>query len=285
MVVIEGGFERAARRLHLTQSAVSQRVRQLEEQYGCILLKRTTPPEPTLQGQPLLTHYRQVAQLEADLGATGVEVSSPAFQSLAIGINADSLATWFFAAVEPLLASENLVLDLHVDDQELTHQLLQDGKVWGCISTRSQPLQGCRTRQLGTMRYGAFAAPSFVAKWFPEGFTLAAIESAPMITYNRSDDLNRRMFDRIFARQPLNPPSFFVPSVEMYSQFISAGTCYGMLPEQQSGPLLASGRLIDLCPSARIDVSLYWHCWNLRSATMDRFDQQLLQSARRLLRQ
>ena len=47
MVIIEGGFEKASRRLHLTQSAISQRVKLLEDQYGQILLKRTSPPEPT----------------------------------------------------------------------------------------------------------------------------------------------------------------------------------------------------------------------------------------------
>ena len=42
-VIQEGGFERAAQALFLTQSAVSQRVRQLEESSGQILKTSLSP--------------------------------------------------------------------------------------------------------------------------------------------------------------------------------------------------------------------------------------------------
>jgi len=285
MVILEGGFEKAARKLHLTQSAVSQRIKQLEDQYGQILLKRIAPPEPTEQGLPLLVHYRQVYQLEADLHHLRQERRSAPFASLPVGLNADSLATWFLLAIDTFLDQEQIVLDLHVDDQELTHELLQEGKVWGCISTRNRPLQGCRVTRLGRVKYGIFATEQFVRQWFPDGLSLLAAEKAPMARYNRKDDLNARMFSLLFGRQPENPPTFFLPSTEIYGQFVIASKCYGILPEQQSQPLETSGKIINLSPPHLVDVELFWHCWSLRSALMERFSNHLLASAQQLLDQ
>ena len=42
-VVREGSFERAARALNVTPSAISQRIRLLEERVGCALVVRAQP--------------------------------------------------------------------------------------------------------------------------------------------------------------------------------------------------------------------------------------------------
>jgi LysR family transcriptional regulator (chromosome initiation inhibitor) len=285
LTILEGGFEKASRKLHLTQSAVSQRVKLLEDQYGQILLKRTSPPEPTESGLPLLVHYRQVSQLETDLRFDLKNKAAPEFASLAIAVNADSLATWFFAAVKEVLEEERLVLELHVDDQERTHELMQDGKVWGCISTRSQPLQGCRATRLGRVRYGIFASGDFAEKWFPGGLTRDALERAPMARFNRKDDLNSRMFALLLPRPPDNPPTFFLPSTEIYCLFIVEGKCYGILPEQQSNVLEAAGRIINLSPGHWLNVDLYWHSWNLKSTLMERFSRHFIAGSRKILGQ
>lgn len=283
MVIIEGGFEKASRKLHLTQSAISQRVKQLEDQYGQILLKRTSPPEPTQHGLPLLVHYRQVSQLETDLRHSCNHDRQSPFSSLAIGINADSLATWFFEAVEDVLTEEQIVLDLHVDDQERTHELMRDGKVWGCISTRTQPLQGCKATLLGRVRYGIFSTADFSGKWFPDGLTPESFERAPMARYNRKDDLNSRMFSLLLAHPPQDPPTFFLPSTEIYGLFVTKGQCYGILPEQQSSRLEAGCRIINLSPDHWLEIELYWHSWNLKSDLMERFSRRFVACAQRIL--
>ena len=184
MVVNEGGFDKAADALHITQSAVSQRVKLLEEFTGQILIARTTPPTTTLAGRKLLKHYLKVKRLEDDLTGEMEKPSDKKLPSIAIGLNADSLATWFLDAIRTFLLREGVLLDIRVDDQDQTHRLLRDGEVMGCISTQEQPLQGCRIEFLGHMTYHMFAASEFAKKLFPNGLALAEAIHAPAIIYN-----------------------------------------------------------------------------------------------------
>ena len=282
-VIAEGGFERAARHLNLTQSAVSQRVRLLEDQYGQILLQRSSPPQPTPAGTVLLAHYRQVRQLENDL-LLAREENPLAFAQVSIGVNADTLATWFGAAVEEILKTERIVLDIQVDDQDNTHELLQRGEVWGCVTTRQRPQQGCRSVYLGVMEYCLFATPQFAARWFPQGFTLQEAAVAPMALFNRKDDLNRKFFQLAFNRQPDRPPTFYIPSSEKYADFVVRGYCSGILPRLQAAAFESAGKIINLAPAHTIEVHLYWHCWNLKSPRMAFFDKAFVKAARHLLR-
>lgn len=281
-VISEGGFEKAAKILHLTQSAVSQRIKLLEDQYGQVLLQRTSPPQPTKPGQILLAHFKQVQQLENDL-FLGQQDHQHTFTSVSIGINADALATWFPAAVSTILKCEQIVLDIRVDDQDNTHELLQKGEVWGCITTKKRAQQGCRSTYLGKMNYGLFAAPEFAAKWFPQGFRFQELQRTPVALFNRKDDLNRLMFQKVFGKEPQSPPTFFIPSSEKYADFIVNGYCYGVLPAQQAAEFEQAGKIFNLSPRHTVDVELYWHCWTLKSPRMTSFDEQFVHAAQKLL--
>lgn len=283
MVVQEGGFDRAAAALHLTQSAVSQRVRLLEDQTGQILLARTTPPRPTVAGKRMIKHFHQVAQLEAELAEEADFIGSPGYRSLAIGINADSLATWFVAAVAPCLESLPLVLDIRVDDQDEAHRLLRDGDVAGCISTRAPPVQGCRMTALGTMPYRLYATPAFARQFFPDGVTVAAVDVAPALIFNRKDRLLHRLLESEFKVRTDRFPRHYLPSSEKFVDWIMAGLAYGMLPDLQALPLKAQGRLIDLRPGAVVDVALFWHCWGVATKSLDVLTCALVDGGRRML--
>ncbi len=276
MVVQEGGFDKAARRLYLTQSAISQRVKLLEAQTGQVLLARTTPPRATPAGRRMITHYLQVKRLEDDLTA---ESGETAFTTLAVGVNGDSLATWFFDAVHPFLEKHHVLLDLKVEDQDQTQMLLKNGEVIGCISTMDQPLQGCRMAYLGCMIYRPVASPGFHQRWFPDGLEWAQAGQAPFLIYNRKDELHVKLFRQLFGRVPASLPAHYLPSSEKFVDFITHGLAYGMLPDQQSADLLAQNRLVDLAPGAPVAVKLYWHCWNLKSDLLAALTQRLVQGA------
>lgn len=283
MVVREGGFDKAADALHITQSAVSQRVKLLEEHTGQILIARTTPPGTTSAGRKLLKHYLKVKRLEDDLTGEMDKPADQGFTSIAVGLNADSLATWFPHAVGSFLLKERVLLDIRVDDQDQTHRLLKDGDVMGCISTLDRSLQGCRIDFLGQMTYRMFATPEFARQWFPNGLTINAAGRAPAIIYNRKDELHCKLFLQAFGVAPDAIPINYVPSSEKFLDFISMGIGYGMMPLQQGEFFLKKGRLVDLAPRHNVPVKLYWHWWNLKSKILERLTQQLIKGAKRLL--
>jgi LysR family transcriptional regulator (chromosome initiation inhibitor) len=283
MVAREGGFDKAARRLHLTQSAVSQRVKLLEEQTGQVLLARTTPPRATTAGRRMITHYLRVKRLEDDLLDAAAPSGAGAFSAMAVGINGDSLATWFFAAVRPFIETHNVLLDLRIDDQDQTQRLLKNGEVIGCISTMDQPMQGCRMDYLGQMVYRPVATPAFVAQWLPTGLDDEAARRAPFLIYNRKDELHRKLFIQHLGGVPSPLPAHYLPSSTKFVDFIAAGLAYGMLPDQQSADLMARGQLVDLAPGCQVAVKLYWHCWKLKSDLLASLTTRLVQGARGLL--
>jgi len=283
MVIQEGGFEKAALSLHLTQSAISQRVKLLEDRTGKILLSRSTPPQPTEAGEQLVKHYLQVKLLEDGLGE---ELSTNVDEEpvrLAVGVNADSLASWFLGAVGPLLSDGRLLIDLHVDDQEQTHQLLKEGAVVGCVSNKSTAIQGCRVEFLGAMRYRLLASPEFVDRWFPEGLTPSGGTLAPAVIFNRKDQLHYTFLQQAFGEGVKLKCAHYVPAPEQFLQMIRDGYACGMVPDWQSERLRDGGQLVEVYAATHVGIDLYWHCWNLTSAPLQRFSAQLVQEARRLL--
>ena len=292
-VVEQGGFDKAARALHLTQSAVSQRVRLLEDRMGQVLVVRANPPAPTEAGRRVLSHYRQVRRLEEDLG----EAVSPGYDPdadpagtdaervavLPLGVNADSVATWLPDALQELAVDGRVLLDVRVDDQDQTHTLLRDGEVLGCVSAREEPMQGCRAEYLGRMDYRLCGSPAYAARWCPDGLDARLAGRVPLLIFNRKDELHRKLFLRAFGAEPDSLRALYYPTAEGFPDAALRGWGAAMLPEQQSAPLLAARRLVDLLPGHRATVRLYWHRWNLRSPLLDRLTGALLAGAREAL--
>lgn len=282
LVVQEGGFEKAATVMNLTQSAISQRIKLLEDRAGKILLSRTSPPQPTEAGRHLIKHYLQVKLLEEGLEGEVSGVFEPSIK-LSLGINADSLASWFLPAIGNLLENGRLLIDLHVDDQEQTHKLLRDGVVVGCISNLASPIQGCKVDYLGAMTYRLLARPEFVSKWFPDGLTAAKVAIAPAVMFSRKDMLHHKILHLLFGTSIEVQTIHYVPSIEQYTQMISAGYAYGMIPDWQSDQLRAKGDVVEVHERAIDSVKLYWHRWNIDSVPLKMFSAQLVKKAKHLL--
>jgi LysR family transcriptional regulator (chromosome initiation inhibitor) len=283
MVVQEGGFEKASRAMNLTQSAVSQRVRLLEERVGKILLSRTSPPQPTDAGQHLIKHYLQVRLLEDGLEEEMNGANDLLPVRLALGINADSLSSWFLPAIEDLLKDGRILIDMHVDDQEQTHKLLRDGVVVGCISDVASPMQGCKIDFLGTMKYRLLARPDFISKWFPNGLTVSASENAPAVMFTRKDMLHYKILQDVLGKNVEVKAIHYVPSNEQFLQMISAGYAYGMVPDWQSETLRSNGGLVEVNENAFDSVKHFWHCWNIDSVPLNALSNRLVSKAKTLL--
>lgn len=282
-IVEEGGFERAAVRLSVTQSAVSQRLRALEAQVGTVLLVRSRPIKPTSAGRLLIKHAMQMRLLRADL-ETDLQDLTPGTGALreedriSIAINADSIATWALPALGEMV-SEGLPLEIITDDQDFTHEWLREGQVLGCVTTLKQALRGCKVLPLGVMHYVAIASPAFATAHCPQGLTPHNFRSIPFIAFNRKDDMQTEFVSRACGLRRVALSQRFVPSVEGQVQAALDGWGACVLPQLKVAHLLASGQLVDLAPKVSLPVNLYWHCWNLDSVVIDRLTDALSSAA------
>ena len=281
-VVECGGFERAARSLGLSQSAISQRIKLLEARAGAPVLQRASPPRPTPAGQRLLNHVQQVRLLERDLQQDIPMAGSddqPA--RLRIALNADSLATWWAAAVAELCESERLLLDLLVDDQDVGLRRMRAGEVAGCLCATPEPVAGARSVLLRHMRYLAVACPAFIRQHFPEGLNAESVASAPAIVFGQDDQLQHRFVSQqAWAGQF---PYHLCPSSEGFVRRLVSGLGWGMVPALQISQELADGVLQELAPGEGIEVPLYWHYWRHGGRLLESLTNQLVREAPRWL--
>jgi LysR family transcriptional regulator (chromosome initiation inhibitor) len=275
-VVEHGSFDAAARVLHVTPSAVSQRIKALEQAVGQVLVRRARPCVPTAAGRPLVRLGGQMALLEQEALAAAREGSDGHTRTrLAVVVNADSLAGWFLPA---LTALTDVVFELHTDDEGHTADLLRDGTVMAAVTTEHLAVRGCRVQRLGAMRYLAVAAPATHAAWFAGRDPAVAFATAPMVRFNRKDTLQHR-FARTVSRRDVDPPTHFVPAPASFTEAIRLDLGWGLVPEDVARADIAAGRLVDLADGHHLDVPLYWQCWRLESATLTALTTAVLAAA------
>ena len=283
-IVEEGGFERAAVRLSITQSAVSQRLRSLEVQVGTVLIVRSRPLKPTSAGRLLLKHALQTRLLRADLArdlkdlAPGAAGSGGEVERISIAINADSIATWALPALSEL-ARRGLGLEIITDDQDFTIEWLREGRVLGCVTTLKQALRSCKIVPLGAMRYVAVAEADYAAVHCPRGLSPHNFRHQPFIAFNRKDDLQGEFIAHAFHLKHVALSQLYVPSSEGQVSAVLAGWGVSVVPELQVREHLRSGRLVNVAPGHTLPVDLYWHCWNLDSVVLDALTAALTAAA------
>ncbi len=282
MVVEQGGFEKAAQRLFITQSAVSQRIRSLEEQIGKIVITRANPPIPTVAGYELIKHCHQVGRLEAELENTFDEQDEETFSTLSIGTNADSLALWLLPSLQDFYSEHKIVIDFSVDDQDETRTLLQNGIVAGCITSNDKPLKGCSMTHLGKMDYHLVCTPAFKERWFKKGLTIESIQEAPAVIFNSRDTLQRQYLLDHYQMNFSAIPTHQIPSTEKFLELISMGSAYGMVPFLQYRQKLKTHELVELSEVPK-GVDLFWHCWNIPSRQLSLFSEAVISGAKEYL--
>ncbi|TGD89784.1 LysR family transcriptional regulator ArgP [Mycolicibacterium sp. CH28] len=270
-----GSFEAAADRLHVTPSAVSQRIKALEKYVGQVLLVRGKPCVPTAAGVPLLRLAAQTAMLEAEAiaemtGDTGL-ARRP---RIAIVVNADSMATWFPGVLAGL---PGVLFDIRIEDQDHSARLLREGTVMGAVTTERTPVPGCRVRPLGVMRYLPVASADYVQRYLQQGFTPDAVASAPSLAWNRDDALQDMLVNKVFRRS-IDRPVHYVPTAEGFGMAVRAALGWGMYPEQSARPALADGSFVQIA-DVHLDVPLFWQCWKLDTPIVEKTTAAIVSAA------
>ncbi|MGZ3183988.1 MAG: ArgP/LysG family DNA-binding transcriptional regulator [Telluria sp.] len=278
-VAAQGSFEKAALALGVSQSAISQRIKALEDATGRLLVVRGTPSTPTGLGQRLVAHYRQVRMMEAALDIDlGRQATLP---DLTIAADADSLATWLGEALPPLLSPPRCQLEVRAADGDTALTLVREGAVFGCVAPAEarapDGFNGTTATPLGALRYRCVATPAFARHWFGDGFSAEAVALAPAVT----DEA--RLLARFLAAELGVTSAFPHHTLPPPVDAIGAGVAYGLAPELAVRAALAQGTLLDLKPDAVLDVALVWHAWNIDTPFTHAVSEQVVATARRLL--
>lgn len=259
--VIEfGSFDAAAARLHVTPSAVSQRIKALEQRVGQVLVVREKPCKPTAAGIPLLRLAAQTALLESEALAETAGDHTGERTRVALAVNADSMSTWFTAVLGAL---PEVLFDVRIEDQDHSARLLREGTVMGAVTTERTPVSGCRVRPLGVMRYVPVASRGYADRHLTNGFTADAVGAAPSLAWNRDDALQDMLVRKAFRRSIIRSVHY-VPTAEGFGAAVRAGLGWGMYPEQVAGPEIAAGSFVRVT-DVHLDVPLFWQCWKLDS--------------------
>ena len=258
-VIDLGSFDAAAERLRVTPSAVSQRIKALEQRVGQVLVVRERPCTATAAGVPLLRLAAQTALLEAEALAEmgGTDGAAP---RIAVAVNADSMATWFTGVFSRM---PDVLFDVRIEDQDHSARLLREGVVMGAVTTERHAVPGCRVQSLGVMRYVPVASPAFIKRYLPAGLTAHAVAEAPSLAWNRDDALQDMLVREVFRRD-VRRPQHFVPTAEGFSAGVHAGLGWGMFPDSLAAPRLDDGTFMRVSQT-HLDVPLYWQCWKLDS--------------------
>ena len=281
-VAREGSFERAARLLHITPSAVSQRLRLLEERVGAALIVRGRPCIATEVGARLCRHAELISVLEAELHrelpTLPRESLGSRYANLRIAVNADSLGTWFIGAIRDFADHHDTLLSLTLDDEEHTAEWLRRGHVLGAVTSLRAPVQGCRSRRLGALRYVATASTQFVERWFPEGVSAAALARAPSLMFDRNDRLQEQWVHRRVHRD-VRLPAHRLPSTGAFLDASLAGLGWGMNPLALVRAHLQSGALVELVEGTPLDVALYWQVTRLDVPVLAQLTASVMRAA------
>jgi len=277
-VVEHGSFDAAAQRLHVTPSAVSQRIKALEQRVGQVLVVREKPCTATVAGIPLLRLAAQTALLEADALSEmgGGDGTAP---RIALAVNADSMATWFTGVFDRL---DDVLFDIRIEDQDHSARLLREGVVMGAVTTERTPVPGCRVQPLGVMRYVPVASKAYIKRYLPDGFTAHAVAEAPSLAWNRDDALQDMLVRRVFRRN-IPRPTHYVPTAEGFGAAVHTGLGWGMFPDAIAAPHLDAGSFVRIS-DVHLDVPLYWQCWKLDSPIIARITEAVRSAASGLRR-
>ena len=270
-----GSFDLAAADLGLTQSAVSQRIRALEERVGVLLVRRGSPSVATTAGLRLIRHHDEVALLAKEVSEE-LGAAAPGAATLRIAVNADSLATWILPALAKV---PDVLFDLVIDDQEVSEDWLRRGEVVAAVTSNPSPLQGCDTVPLGALRYHATASPDYVTRWFPDGVTAQAIAKAPALVFSDKDRLQMAWVERQGLRSREMFPSHRLASAQGFVDACLVGLGWGMNPELLIREHLSSGQLVALIADTPLDVPLYWQFARVTAGAVSALTQAMRAAA------
>lgn len=273
-------FEAGAKKLHITQSAISQRIKGLETSYGEPLLIRVYPYQLTDLGKKLITHYKKICLLEEDLLQNLGSIAKP---RIAIALNRDSIETWFLKLIQEKDLFNHLLLEIIGDDQELTLGYLKNGQVSACLSTVDQEILGGECAFVGNMEYLLVATPAFKKSYFSKKSSKKCLLEATAVKFDQNDHMHEAYVEKFFGMDGHALNFQVIPSVRGFKQVIMEGYGYGLVPRITIEEELKKNELVEIFPGKTSNVFLYWHYWAVQSEFYRRFNAEMISYIREKL--
>ncbi len=284
----EGTFEGAARFLGITASAVSQRVKLLEERIGAVVINRQSPIKPTDIGIELCRHAELVSILEDkiikenDWIAIQEDHRKPVIK---IVVNDDSISSWFMDVFKAEASKETMYMfEVSIADQDYSIDEMKFGSVLAAISINKVPVQGFTSHYLGMHVYRATASPAYMERYFPNGVTQEGLNKAPALRYSAQDDLQQQWIKEALGENVLHD-TYILPSSPGFVRACLDGVAWGMNPSQMVDEHIKAGRLVELLPNTPLNKPLYWHCSRMVAEPLKQFTQHVIDAAERHLDQ
>lgn len=275
-------FELAAKKLFITQSAVSQRIKGLEDYYGEPVLIRTLPYRPTKLGRQLISHFKKICLLENELSQELGEIKVQ--PHISIALNRDSLETWFLDLMEREKETfSDIILEIIADDQELTLNYLKNGTVSACLSTSDKEILGGKASFVGDMQYILVASPTFIKKYFSSENPIECLQNAPAIKFDKNDYLHERYLEKFFGINGSELKYNVIPSVRGFRKFALLGYGYALIPKIDILDELKTKQLVQIYPDKTWEIPLYWHYWTVQSKLYQKFNTDMIRLAKTTL--
>lgn len=285
-VIEETSFERAAKRLSVTPSAISQRIRQLEDRVGQLLVVRQSPCKPTPAGEKMLSRVKPMSLLESEVMSDFLldEPTAVHSNTFSIAVNEDSFSTWLLNALAPLYQKYNYQFDVRVDNEDFTLEHLRNGHVIGALTSEPRPLQGCVVHTLGKMRYCAVATPTIYERYFSNGLTIEAFQQAPMIDYDHKDFLQKRFIEKATGHEVQPNQVHYLPSASGIVEAARLGMGWCVTLEGFLKNTLETKELVNIAPDISLYAPLYWQHAGIRSRVLSQITQALIKESNLVLK-
>lgn len=179
-----GSFNAAANRLHITQPAISARIRYLETELGVALFDRAVRPvRLTGHGYRVLDYAERMVDMASEMAAIAGDQGKSAVRRVSIGLPSAIARDWAPKMVSLLRAEwPEMAIEFRIDRSPILRDMLNDGAI--DMALLIGPVVDPGVRCLPLRRYEqvwiAHSASPLTART-----TIAELSAHPVITYSK----------------------------------------------------------------------------------------------------
>lgn len=240
----EGSFTRAARKLYVTQSAVSQSIRHLEEELECRLFNRTAKGLTLTEEGVILYHYLQNAFAQIDRGEQDMKDGRKNGQTIRIGTSLIALQVF----LEPVLLQyrkehPEICLIIHESTVPDLAKMLEAGEIdLAFLVTPIGYGTKLELKELMTVQDIACASPSFPVN-FERIYTPQQLLEFPLISTDSETGIRTPVDEWFWNSGMIFSPDITARSGVEAEELTEKGFGIGILPAEAIADDLKKGTL------------------------------------------